>query len=330
MQFFQFLFRPLIFPVSFSSFNTIKHRSEQILSKAKRTPEEIDRAAKKIRQAIDEHNETRAKEEFESHICRLYEKGGWELRYLESFDEERGPTLTDIRELLENWPDWADDKPSFVTAEDFDDLDSLQDISDRYRPFDDILKLDELSDYECYALLALTKLETAAEFLHIPARITSEGSAKSAARPPLPVSVAVSVGNLLVEAMEIICYAERDLWDSQMSVLRAESNRRLEEQTLRERAKQEREERSEKARVRAQNRWDEDADKRESARTLVKDYLNRWVKDRSLYKNQGDFSRDMEEKIETELGRTKNQKLLYSATTIEVTLISAIRKEQAS
>jgi hypothetical protein len=102
-----------------------------------------------------------------------------------------------------------------------------------------------------------------------------------------------------------------------------------EEQALRERENKERQARSENARAIAGIRWAADEQKCEQAKELIRHYLELWDQNRSLYKNQVEFASDMEEKIEAQLGRRVNEKLLYSASTIVVRLIPLIRKRKS-
>lgn len=311
----------------FAGVRTIKWRAEQILSKRERTTEQIDSAATTIRRVIDDFKEERVREEFDAYVCKLYERGGWELDFLEDCGGDRHPTLAEIRALLENWPSWADDKPDAPVAEDFDDLESLQEVLDSDYWYDDIPDFPSASVPECYAVLSLMKLEEAVSLLFIPEKRTPHGILISPGPCPWTTQAAIAAGNLIVEAMDILCQAEHRLYAEQMEAIRKTANRRFEEQVLNERAEKERIERSEKACALAQIRWTEDADKREQAKALIEHYFGLWDKDRSLYKNQGEFARDLEEKIETELGRNKHQKLLYSSSTIEVTLIPLVRKK---
>ena len=326
MMFFQHLYHLRLHAGPFHSLRTMKWRAENLLEKQGRTPDDIDRAASSLRYAIDEHNKNRAEDEFEQYVERLYTRGGWELKYLEGADEEIGATRTEIRNLLENWPDWADDKPSFRHAEHFDDLESLQDlwVSNRPYSFDRVLEFVDDNEHESYALLALMKLETAAEILHLPDHRARDGSFSYPVSAPLPTHATAWAGNVLVETMEIICYAERNLAETHRAAWRAESESRK-EQAQQEQEERDREAESEKARVLANLRWAEDAEKRKAAKSLIRHYWDLWNNDRSRYKNQGEFARDMEEKVEVEIGRTEKLKLIYSASTIEVKLIPQMR-----
>jgi hypothetical protein len=226
---------------SFSAIRTIKWRADQILKHRKRTPEQIDCAALAIRTLIDEYKEHRISEEFEQHVRRLYEHGGWELDFLENFEFERQPTLQEIKQLIENWPSWADDKPDFLQAEDISDLDSLIDISCAGYRFDDIPGFPGSDEFECYAVLALMKLEDAARVLYVSEKRPDSGIAIPLVQYPLTVQATIAAGDMIVEAMEILSHAEHELRRSQFDALPVERGKhREEEQALREREKNQR------------------------------------------------------------------------------------------
>lgn len=84
----------------------------------------------------------------------------------------------------------------------------------------------------------------------------------------------------------------------------------------------------EKAKTLADIRWDKDAEKRELARRLVKEYWEIWLKDRSRYKSQSEFAYDLQDRIEREIGLAKDGKLIYTADTIRVKLIPNMRKAE--
>ncbi|MFP5391636.1 MAG: hypothetical protein ACLGI6_08840 [Gammaproteobacteria bacterium] len=330
MTFFQYLFQTPLSTGPFTSLRTMKWRAEQILQKPERTHDELDRAAFSLRYAIDEHNEIRAEDEFEAYVDRLYTRGGWELSYIEGADVEIGPTRTHIRDLLQNWPDWADDKPDFIRAEDFDDLESLQDLwvsSDRPNSFYRFLDFVDDNEHESYALLALMKLEAAAAILHLPENRTPNGSFSYPVSRPLPAHETAWAGNHLIEAMVILCYAERKLAETRSAAWRAESESKR-EQAKQEQAELDRQAESEKKRALANIRWAEDAEKRKAAKTLIKEYWDIWTNDQTRYRSQSEFAQDLQDRIEREIGLGRNNKLLYSADTIKVKLIPKMRKTE--
>lgn len=325
MRYFEHLLSPHLFIGPFTNLRAMKWRAEQMLAKSERKPDEIDHAAMRLREAIDIYKSRREIDEFVRYIDRLWERGGWELRYLEDVDEELGPTREDIRHLLENWPEWADDKPDFITSDDFDDLESLQDLWLFPQPeFNEVLSFADNNEYLLFALLALMKLEEAAAILSIAGEHANSGSTDFAFTSSVRTHEAVWCGNLLVEAMEIVCYAERLLADSD-AAKRVESEIKIKDEAEQARRQLEQKTESDKARTLANIRWAEDAEKRLDAKKLIRGYWDLWANDRSRYKNQGEFARDMEEKIEVEIGLTAKGKPLYSANTIEVKLIPTIR-----
>lgn len=311
---------------SFNGLRTIKERAEQILKKPgrERTPEQIDCAAIEIRSLIDENKTSRISEDLEFHVRRLHEHGGWELDFLDDYEFQRQPTLHEIRQLLENWPSWADDKPDFLQAEYIEDLNALEDVLSLGDQIGYIPGFPDATEHECYAVLALMKLDEAEGLLYVPEKTAPSGVPTDQSQYPWTAQATIAAGNLIVEAMEIICHGERKFFEFQLPVRK---NPQEEENALREREIKERQIRSETAAKLANSRWAEDEEKRERAKELIKHYFNMWERDRSLYKNQGEFARDMEEKVETQIGKVGNGKLLYSSTTIAVKLIPRIPKK---
>jgi hypothetical protein len=208
----------------------IKWRADGILKK--RTPAEIGRAATQIQEAITSFKEESVAEETERYIKRLCEEGGWELHYLA--DDRSGdnymPTEDEIRDLINNWPSWAADRPRIPAAEDIPDFDALQEVLCNGYPFDHIEDFSSAWEAEMYAVLALMKLEEAAAALYLPPEEkTDNGTLIYRSRHPWKTSAIVDAANLMIEATEIICWAERELSDVQLRKLRDEERDRLTE-----------------------------------------------------------------------------------------------------
>ena len=151
MGFLTFLHSQNLFHVTkpFNSLRDINWRAEQILKKKNRTPEQLEFAADAIYGWISEYKEEKLAEEIENHVCRLFKNGGWELGFLEDFDNDRQPSMDEIRNLLADWPCWADDKPDIPTEENIYCLYALQDILCSGVPYDDIEGFCGASEAEC-------------------------------------------------------------------------------------------------------------------------------------------------------------------------------------
>lgn len=204
---------------------SIKWRADQILQN--RDLEQLGIAAAKIQELIPEFKEERVKEETARYITRISERGGWELDYLPY--GSRG-TEYEIKELLENWPSEADDRPDLPTAESINDLDALQSILCSGYRYDKLEGFSTALEAEFYAVLALMKIDSAADYLRITEKRTDCGILIHPGICPWDTQDVIEAGNLIIEAMEIICYAERELSDEQLSKLRIEQRERMDAQ----------------------------------------------------------------------------------------------------
>ncbi|MGJ7533908.1 hypothetical protein [Variovorax sp. ZT5P30] len=279
----------------FPALPAVRWRAERILKN--RTEEQIDRAAEAVEEWIGELRAQRhaeATEEFiKSEAARIYYQGGWELQYLPGGTEDPDGypipySEQDIRHLLENWPSWADDRPSFP-KDDMADFDTLEEVLNSEYPYGPVEGFESAVDAEFYAVLALTKVTEAEWRLHINEKQTENGIRIHAGELPWKVSDAVAVGALLVEAMEIICHAERNLSDAQLSKMRADMHAKLEMQ-IRQDA------RTEIGKAGAAAKLAKDPKQFEKA--AVRECWNAWQADPSRYKGVAAFARDMLQKFE--------------------------------
>lgn len=204
----------------FRHLRTIKWRADQLLKK--RTPEELEAAALEIHEVISRFKEEYVAEETERYVSRLCDVGGWELAYLPTDEDGLRPSEADIRALLQNWPSWADDQPDLPSADDIDDLDAFQEIINSDYLYSGIGNGLQVSEAEAYAVIALMRLDEAASFLFIPEKKTADGTSIYAGPSPWEKRHVIAAGNLIVEAMEIICFAERELSDEKLRELRNE------------------------------------------------------------------------------------------------------------
>lgn len=206
----------------FDRLTDIKWRADLML--IRRSPEQVESVAKEIQEIILFSKVDKIFEETEQYIGRLYENGGWELNYLADFENDRRPGADEIRDLLGNWPSWADDRPNLPNEDDIADLDTLMDI----------LRTDHaygnpqgFVDVELYSVLALMKIDDAAGFLHTSEKKTDQGTPIYPGTWPWEIQDVIKAGNLTIEAMEIVCHAERELSDEQLRKLRSEQRERM-------------------------------------------------------------------------------------------------------
>lgn len=210
----------------FNSLREIRWRAEQILKKKNMTREQLESAARGINRVISDYKEEKLAEELDRHVNYLYEQGGWELGLLEDIDNGRQPSRDEIRTLLENWPRWANDSPDIPTEENIYDLHALQDIlisSSIYWNMDG--SCDTAA--ESYAVLALMKLDVVIGLLTVPEKRTEKGILIYPGNHPWKTSDLIDAGNLIVEAMDIVCYAERTFSEEKLNEWRDEQKRKI-------------------------------------------------------------------------------------------------------
>lgn len=194
----------------------------------RRSPEEMETGALEILSAIADLKERRVADATERLVRRLAEDGGWELNYLP--DGSLG-TEGEIRALLSDWPSHSSDKPSLPTVDNvMSDLDALEDMLSDVNPLDAIPGFAKALQAELFAVLALVKLDDAARALHIPERRTVDGTVIWPGATPWEVGKVIEGASALIEAMELVCYAERELTDLQRKQLRDEAQERWDDE----------------------------------------------------------------------------------------------------
>ncbi|MEB0011282.1 hypothetical protein QN379_02740 [Glaciimonas sp. Gout2] len=211
----------------FNSLRDIRWRAERILKYKNRTPEELESAAQAIQDCISEFKNEKIAEEIERHITRLHNEGGWELGYLPDYENDRQPGMDEIRKLLENWPYWAKDRPDVPDEENIYDLYALGDIMSSGFHFDDIAGFSEASEAECYAVLALMRLDDALSLVSVPEKKNENGTVIHSGVFPWKGQSVIDAGNLIVEAMEIVCCAENQLSYDHLTKLREEQRQKM-------------------------------------------------------------------------------------------------------
>ena len=268
----------------------IRWRADQVLKR--RSKDSLSDAAAVLQEWITDFKESRTKEETAKYITEriaiLFSEGGWELNYLRREEHEYYNPLheAEIRELLENWPSDADEKPEFPSADDIGDLEALTDILCSGYPYDDIDGFKGASEFELYAVLALMQLEQAASHIRI---FRGEHELKTFLHQPSgSAENLIFAGNFVIEAMETICYAERNLSDVQLSKLREEMRRRLDEKLKKE--------------VRSENARKGGLAKNFGSKVAREFVIREWAEHRLAYENnKSAFARDYSRRVKNEL-----------------------------
>jgi len=141
------------YPLSFLP--SIVERARALLKE--RTRDEIINAAHNVDFFIDEY----FRDEKDKYVRRLVETGGWELGYLPL--EARNET--GIRNLLDNWPPEADDRPLDIpTSENTSEVDALKACIDDYALSDDA-EFPGGRTFEYFAVLTLWLVADALKWL---------------------------------------------------------------------------------------------------------------------------------------------------------------------
>lgn len=162
-----FVDRPPEWP--FRKFDDVASRALRLLRAY--TLEELRAWAAAIDEAIEWERTLYVEIETDRYVERLVSQGGWELGYLNDGDH---PTETNIRWLLRNWPNEADDLPDLPSEDDVSDIEALQSSLDSER-FQNPIESHHFSvkpeerwwDYQdcIFGLLALMKVEEALNYL---------------------------------------------------------------------------------------------------------------------------------------------------------------------
>lgn len=198
----------------FEQISSILWRANQILSK--RSTDQLDKAAIWLKKGISEIISQNIEEEIYDRASALHAQGGWELSYLPHDCE---PTEQEIRDLLENWPSDADDPLSLNGENGFSDLAIVHELLPDCTSAISIEDWLDISHAELYAVLALIHVEYAAScFSEDTANLPSENWQEKSYKLDYPTHLA----NHVIDAMEIICWAERELPDAALLARRNE------------------------------------------------------------------------------------------------------------
>lgn len=212
---------------------------------------------------------------------RLVEEGGWELSLLPDYLRDDNCSLhvshDDAKALLENWPD-PTRQPDGYPDQKLSDLEALEEVLCQRRKNQD---QNYPSEAQCYALIALEKVFTIDALLS-----KGGGPTKASEAPTEPLLFACAAA---IEAMEMICSAERKLAHEKLPADAAEQVRQLESETLIGA-------RRSMAASGAKNRWAKDP--KTAAKQQVKQCWDMWHADPKRYRSKKEFAFDMLSKYE--------------------------------
>lgn len=165
----------------------------------------ISATMKMVSDFKDRQHEKAMAEFISERAAQLHREGGWELEYLEhdwAKQSSHEATEEDIQMMLRRWPDYVEEKPAF--PEPMDNLTALSELTVSGYPYDDIDGFEEVAEAELYAALALATVRSAETCLAAGRLVNAKSG-----EVPWEASAAVSAGAILVNAMEILCHAER-------------------------------------------------------------------------------------------------------------------------
>lgn len=211
---------------------------------------------------------------------RLVHDGGWELRFFPDYMRDEDGTWhispEDASALLENWPD-PTRLPDGYPDQKFNDIDALEELlfQRRKNPPN-----GQPTGALCYALIALEKISMADALFH-------EGD--KASRSKLLTETLLQASTAAIEAMEMVCTAERKLVQAKLPEDTAEHVRRLESEVLDSA-------RLTMAKFGAKNRWEKSP--KTAAKQQVKECWDIWQADPERYRSKKEFAFDMLSKYE--------------------------------
>lgn len=218
-------------------------------------------------------------EEFSDEFAhRLAHDGGWELQFFPDYLRDEGDaryiTAEDAKTLLHNWPD-PSRLPDGYPDQQFSDLEILEEILLRRRKNP---PQGHPTDAQCYALIALEKV------FRIDV-LFSEGSKAGG----LEEACLLQASMLAIDAMEMVCVAERELMLARLPANASEQIRKLD-------AEVQKSVRRAMAKSGAEARWVNDP--KTLAKQQVKECWEMWKAAPQNYKSATAFARDMLSKYE--------------------------------
>ena len=211
-------------------------------------------------------------------VRRLIQDGGWELQFFPDYlrDEygEWSFTEEDAKALLENWPD-PTRLPDGYPDQQLSDIEILAEILHQRRQSP---QEGQQTDAQCYALIALEKV-------FLVDALFSKGIdvGRSIEQSTLQASM------LAVEAMEMVCTAERELVLTRLPEITTDQIRKVEAEVLKDSKRA-------MAQAGAEARWANDP--KAIAKQQVKECWQMWQAAPQNYKSAAAFARDMLSKYE--------------------------------
>lgn len=222
---------------------------------------------------------TKELEEFSGEFARrLIQDGGWELQFFPDYmRDENGTwnfTVDDAAALLGNWPD-PTRLPDGYPDQQFSDIEILEAIlHQRRRSSQD----GQPTDAQCYALIALEKV-----FMVDVLFFEGSKNGRSTDQSMFQASM------LAIEAMEMVCTAEREQVLARLPEVTTDQIRKIEAEVLKD-------SRRSMAKAGAEARWMNDP--KAIAKQQVKECWEMWQVAPQNYKSATAFARDMLSKYE--------------------------------
>lgn len=208
---------------------------------------------------------------------RLVQEGGWELTYLPEYlrDEDGSWCVShdDAKALLDNWPD-PKRLPDGYPDQKFSDIEALEEVIFQRAQ---ISNNGHPSEAQSYALIALEKV------------FRIDGMVAQSSPSELTTESLLVTSKVGIEAMEMICIAERKLVQSKLPAATAEQIQKLESEVLK-RTK------LNMAKSGAATRWKHDP--KTAAKQQVKECWAMWQADPTRYASKKEFAFDMLAKYE--------------------------------
>lgn len=211
---------------------------------------------------------------------RLARGDGWEVSLLPAhlLDEDGSiyANHEDARALLGNWPD-PTKPPDGYPDQKISDIEALEEVIFQRKKNPEH---SQPSEAQSYALMALEKISIADAML---------ANDDSRSLSDLPAKALLSATKISIEAMELVCIAERRLVAEKLPASSAELVRQLESEARKEAKRA-------MAKSGAETRWKYDP--ATAAKQQVKECWDMWQADPSRYKSQKEFAFDMLSKYE--------------------------------
>lgn len=266
-------------PLDLPLIGAIYRRAIHVLNQRSRDLWQSDMAS--LRTAMDQviENQYAAElEKFSNEFAdRLVQEGGWELAYLPEYlrDEDASWHVShdDAKALLDSWPD-PTRQPDGYPDQKISDIEALEEVIFQRTQ---ISNNDHPSEAQSYALIALEKV------------FSIDGMVAQSSPSELTTASLLFTSKVAIEAMEMICTAERKLVQARLPEATAEQIKKLESEVLK-RTK------LNMAKSGATTRWKQDP--KTAAKQQVKECWAMWQADPTRYASKKEFAFDMLGKYE--------------------------------